>query len=129
MLDADSLRAFLEDRPGATAVEELLWKAVQSQQHLYVSVLSWNYLFSNVWRSKGEIVAREKMKNLEQLPLEIVDVGEGEAAAAAKLSAMSGIDYLDCVAAATALQHRATLVTTNKVLSKLGDTIKILLVE
>jgi predicted nucleic acid-binding protein len=125
VLDADSLRAFLEDRPGAATIEELLWKAVQSQQRVYVSVLSWNYLFSTVWRFKGESVAREKMKQLEQLPIEVVDVTEAEAAGAAKLSATYGLDYLDCIAAATAQQRRATLVTTNKALSKLGDTVKI----
>lgn len=129
VLDADSLRAFLEDRPGAATIEELLWKAVQSQQRVYVSVLSWNYLFSTVWRSKGESVAREKMKQLAQLPIEVVDVTEAEAAGAAKLSATNGFDYLDCIAAATAQQRRATLVTTNKALSKFGGTVKIFFAE
>jgi len=125
VLDADSLKTFLEDKPGAATIEDLLWKAVQSQQRVYVSVLSWNYLLSTVWRSKGESVAREKMKQLEQLPLDVVDVTEAEAAGAAKLSATSGVDYLDCIAAATAQQRRATLVTTNKELSKFGDAVKI----
>jgi hypothetical protein len=58
------------------------------------------------------------MKQLAQLPIEVVDVTEAEAAAAAKLSATNGLDYLDCIAAATAQQHRATLVTTNKELSR-----------
>jgi predicted nucleic acid-binding protein len=129
VLDADSLKAFLEDRSGATTVEDLLWKTVQSQQHIYVSVLSWNHLFSTMWRSKGETVAVEKMKQLSQLPIEIVDVKEAEAAAAAKLSATSGLEYFDCIAAATAQQRRTTLVTTNKELTKLSDAVKILLVE
>jgi len=77
---------------------------VQSQQRLCVSVLSWNHLFSTVWRSKGESIAREKMNQLAQLPIEIVDVSEAEAAAAAKLSATYGLEYFDCIAAATAQQ-------------------------
>ncbi len=125
VLDADSLRAFLEDKPGAATIEDLLWKAVQSQQRVYVSVLSWNYLLATVWHCKGESVAREKMKQLEQLPLDIVDVTEAEAAGAAKLAATSGVDYFNCIAAATAQQRRATLVTTNKELSKFGDAVKI----
>jgi predicted nucleic acid-binding protein len=129
VLDADSLKAFLEDRSGATTVEDLLWKTVQSQQRLCVSVLSWNHLFSTMWRAKGESVAREKMKQLAQLPIEVVDVGEAEAAAAAQLSAASGLEYFDCIAAATAQQRRTTLVTTNKELAKLTGTVKILLVE
>jgi len=126
VLDADSLKAFLEDRPGAATIEELLWNAAQSQQRVFVSVLCWNYLFSLVWRSKGEAVAREKMKQLSQLPIEVVDLTEADASGAAKLFAVSGIDFLECVAASTAQQRRATLVTTNKELSKFGDAVKIL---
>jgi len=125
VLDANCLRVFLEDRPGAAAIEDLLWKAVLTQQRLFVPVLCWNYLFATVWRSKGETVAREKMKQLSQLPIEVVDVTEEEAAGAAKLFAESDIDFLECIAASTAQQRRATLVTTNKELSKFGDAVKI----
>lgn len=47
----------------------------------------------------GEAVAREKMKQLWQLPIELADVTEAESAWAAKLFITSGVDFLACVAA------------------------------
>jgi predicted nucleic acid-binding protein len=127
VLATDSLLAFLENKPGAGTVEGLLWNAAQAQQRLQMSVVSWAALLCAMRKSRGEKMAQEKVKQLEQLPIDLIEVDAASADSAATICAAQDLAFVDCFGLALAQQRRATLVTTNKDLLQLGGGMKILL--
>jgi predicted nucleic acid-binding protein len=127
VLSTDSVLAFLENKPGATTVEELLWKAVQAQEPLHISVVSWAALLCAVRKTKGVKLASEKEKQLQQLPIDLIGVDAVAADLAASICSADNVPFPESFAFALAHQRRATLVTTNKDLLKLGDKVKVLL--
>ncbi|MBZ5566594.1 MAG: type II toxin-antitoxin system VapC family toxin [Acidobacteriia bacterium] len=128
MLDASAVIAFLEDRGGAEVVEDLLGKAASSQQFLQVSVVNWGEIYSAICRVTGREAANRKIEELEQLPIELVDVDSAVTKLAAELSAQYKLPYLSCIGAATAKTHKATFVTAEKEFESVGNDLKLLLV-
>ncbi len=116
--------AFFEDRPGAEKVEELLAKAAESKRPLVMSVVNWGEVYYSVWRARGEKEAREKLKELAQLPLEIVGVDTELAQLAATLKAEHNLPYADCFAGALAQVRKADLVTTDTDVERLGRLVR-----
>jgi len=114
VLDASAVMAFFEDRPGAETVEKLLAKAAERQQFLLMSVINWGEVYYSVWRTRGEDAANEKLRELAQLPIEVVDVDMPTTKLAASLKAQHNLPYVDCFAAALAHHHKAILVTVDR---------------
>ena len=127
VLGTDSILAFLENKPGAATVEELLWKAAQAQQRLHMSVISWAALLCAMMQHGGEKAARESARQLEQLPFDLIEVDAAGADTAATICVTHDVPFAECFALALAQQRRATLVTTNKVFLKVGEVVKILI--
>jgi predicted nucleic acid-binding protein len=120
VLDANAVFDWLANGPGARRVEALLREARQSNKPLLLSVANWGEVFYLTWQRYGEQVARETIASLSRLPIEIVPVESPQAEKAAELKAVHHIPYVDCLAAALALQHRATLVSSDRDFEKLG---------
>lgn len=113
VLDASAVMALLGDEPGAGAVEEILRKASDGRQALWMSVVNWGEVYHSMWRKQGEVAAEEALLALSQVPMEIVGVDPAAAKAAARLKAQHGLPYADAFAAALALQRKAAIVTTD----------------
>lgn len=126
VLDASAVMAFFEDRPGAETVEKLLAKAAERQQFLLMSVINWGEVYYSVWRTRGEDAANEKLRELAQLPIEVVDVDMPTTKLAASLKAQHNLPYVDCFAAALAHQRKATLVTVDKDFAEVGENFSLL---
>jgi predicted nucleic acid-binding protein len=114
VLDASALMTFFEDRAGADQVEELLAKAAESKRPLLMSVVNWGEVYYSVWRARGENAAGAKLREIAQLPIEIVGVDMELGKLAATLKVQHNLPYADCFAAALAQARKATLVTTDK---------------
>jgi predicted nucleic acid-binding protein len=115
VLDASALMAFLEDRPGAGKVEELLARAGEAKQPLLMSVVNWGEVCYSVWRARGEKAAQEKLQQIAQLPIEVVDADGNVTKLAATLKAKHNLlPYADCFAGALARARKGTLVTSDK---------------
>jgi len=114
VLDASAVMAFFEDRPGAETVEKLLAKAAERQQFLLMSVINWGEVYYSVWRTRGEDAANEKLRELAQLPIEVVDVDMPTTKLAASLKAQHNLPYMDCFAAALAELRKASVVTADE---------------
>ncbi len=125
VLDASALITFFEDRPGAEKVEELLAKAAETKRPLLMSVVNWGEVFYSVWRARGEKAAREKLKEIAQLPIGILGVDMELAQLAATLKAEHNLPYADCFAAAVAQLKKASLVTGDKDFSSVESIWKI----
>ena len=113
-LDTSALVTFFEDRPGAGEVEELLANASESKRPLFMSVVNWGEVYYSIWRSRGEEVANEKLQQISQLPIEVVDVDMPTAKLAARFKAECKLPYADCFAAALAQQRKSAVVTADQ---------------
>jgi uncharacterized protein len=125
VLDASALMTFFEGRAGADKVEEILAEAVERKHALLMSVVNWGEVYYSIWRAHGEKSARETVKEIAQLPIEIVDADMELAGLAAKLKAEHNLPYADCFAASLAQNHKASLVTADKDFEVVGNLVKI----
>jgi len=114
VLDASAVIAFFADRPGAVRVEDLLRQAAEGQHQLYLSVVDWGEVYASIWRARGQPAADQKLAELSQLPIEVVDVDMPTAQLAARLQAEHNLPYAACFAPALAERREAILVTADQ---------------
>lgn len=126
VLDASAVLDFLNNGPGASRVERLLREADRSSQPLLASVVNWGEVFYLSWQRHGEQSARETLAYLSRLPLQIIPVDLQQALKAGELKALHKIPYVDCLAAALASIHNATLITADRDFEKLGRQFPVL---
>jgi len=124
VLDASALMTFFEDRSGAEKVEELLAKAAETKRPLLMSVVNWGEVYYSVWRARGEKAASAKLREIAQLPIQVIDVDMELAKLAASLKAEHNLPYADCFAAALAQARKAALVTSDKDFEHVGGVVK-----
>lgn len=125
VLDSSALMAFFEARAGADKVEDLLTRAAEAKRPLLMSAVNWGEVFYSIWRARGEAAAREKLGQIAQLPIEIVEVDADLALAAATLKAQHNLPYADCFAAALTQTRKAALLTTDKDFECIATGLKI----
>jgi predicted nucleic acid-binding protein len=126
VLDASAVLDFLGNGPGAARVQHLLKDADRSRHPLLASVANWGEVFYLSWQRYGEQSARETLADLSLLPIRVVPVDLSQALRAGELKALHKIPYMDCIAAALASIHQATLVTADRDFEKLGRQFPIL---
>jgi predicted nucleic acid-binding protein len=124
VLDASALMAFFEDRPGADKVEELLAKSAEAKRPLLMSAVNWGEVYYSVWRARGEKAAGDKLREIAQLPIDVVSVDMELAKLAATLKAQHHLPYADCFAGALAQARKAALVTSDRDLDRLEGSLK-----
>ncbi|MFZ0859339.1 MAG: PIN domain-containing protein [Candidatus Sulfotelmatobacter sp.] len=71
-------------------------------------------------------MTRQTVANLSRLPVQIIPVDFSQALRAGQLKALHNIPYVDCIAAALAVEQKATLVTSDRHFEKLGRNFPIL---
>jgi predicted nucleic acid-binding protein len=120
VLDASAVLRFVEDAAGAERMERLFKDAACGTSLLSISVVNWGEVFYHEWQLRGEQTARNTIAKVARLPLELVPVSLPQALKAGELKAVHKIPYVDCIAAALALQQQATLVTSDHDFEKLG---------
>ncbi len=85
-----------------------------------ISAVNMGEVYYIFYRSKGEEKAQRTMSELLRLPIAVVPVDLPQALKAGELKALHKIPYVDCIAAALAIQNHATLVTADRDFEKLG---------
>jgi predicted nucleic acid-binding protein len=129
VLDANALLDFSDDGPGAAQVEQLISDALDSRTPLLMSVVNWGEVVYQLWQQRGEEAAHRIVANLSHLPIQLIDVDLTQCLKAAEIKARNKIPYVDCLAAALALVHGATIVTSDRDFEKLGRQAKILWIK
>ncbi len=125
-LDASALISFLEDEPGADRVERLFREADRQGTRLLMSVVNLGEVFYHLWQQKGENSARNALSDVRSLPIELLPADIDQAVQAGEIKARHKIPYVDCIAAALAMLHQATLVTSDRDFEKLGRRVQVL---
>jgi len=111
LLDSYTILVWVQNEPGAQAVEDLLLSAQKGELHLVVSELNLGEVYYKCIRRVGKIPASEIIEQFRLLPVEIVPVGWDIIRKASEVKADIPIAYADCFAIATALIKKAIVVT------------------
>jgi ribonuclease VapC len=120
VFDASALFAFLQSGPGALKVNELLKEARRERTKLLMSAVNYGEVYGKILREYGPEQALTAVNAVRPLPIEVLEVTPLRAIQAADIKAKHKLYYVDAFAAALALEHKATLVTSDSDFRKLG---------
>lgn len=111
LLDSFAVLAWVQDEPGAGRVETLLVEAQRRKAPLLLNVVNLGEVYYRLARHQGHPFAREIIRQIEVLPLELYPCDPGLALEAARIKADFPMAYADAFAVATAMRESAVLVT------------------
>jgi predicted nucleic acid-binding protein len=120
VLDASALLAFLQRTPSAYKVNDLLKEALQERAKVLMSALNYGEVYGKILRDSGPEQALMAIQAVGPLPIEMLDVTPQRACQAADVKVKHKLYYADSFAAALAIEHKATLVTSDSDFRKLG---------
>jgi predicted nucleic acid-binding protein len=120
VLDASALYVFLQNKPAANKVNQLLKEAVRERAEILMSAVNYGEVYGAILREHGPDRAAATMSAVQPLPIRIVDTTSHGAVHAAEVKAKYRLYYVDAFAAALAIEYKATLVTSDSDFRKLG---------
>ena len=120
VLDASALWAFLQDKPAAAKVSDLLTEAMRGRAEILMSAVNFGEVYGVVLREQGVDRARATVSAVHPLPIRLVDADPERAIQAAEVKARYKLYYVDAFAAALAIEQKATLVTSDSDFRRLG---------
>ena len=122
VFDASALFAFLQKKPGAHKVNELLKDAMRGRAAIFMSAVNYGEVYGGVLRQHGPERARATMSAVGPLPIGFLDATPQRAFLAAEIKAKYKLYYVDSFAAALAFEHKGTLVTSDSDFRRLGHS-------
>lgn len=126
VLDANALIGFFEGRPGVSEkVQRLLGDALRQDSPLLMSAVNWGEVFYMEWRYRGEGMAREAERTLQQMPIAVIPADRERATRAGTLKQRHGLGYADAFAAELAMERGAWLVTADPEFSRVGKGLSV----
>ena len=111
LLDSHAALKFLRKERGFEAVERVLRRAAAGDLKLLMSEINLGEVYYVLLRTQGKAAGEEIFASFLMLPVERVAADFTLVLSAAKLKAEFPVSYADCFAVATAMQHRAAVVT------------------
>jgi len=126
VLDANALIGFFEGRPGVSEkVQRLLGDALRQDSPLLMSAVNWGEVFYMEWRYRGEGMAREAERTLQQMPIAVIPADRERATRAGTRKQRHGLGYADAFAAELAMERGAWLVTADPEFSRVGKGLSV----
>ena len=126
VLDASALFAFLQKKPGANKVNDLLKDAVHGRAAIFMSAVNYGEVYGGILREHGPERARATLSAVHPLPIGFVEATPQRAFHAAEVKAKYKLCYLDSFVAALAVEKKAMLVTSDSDFRRLGHSFPIL---
>lgn len=126
VLDSSALWAFLQHKPSGPKVAALLVEAAGQRALIFMSAVNYGEVYGLILREQGPDRARQLARMLEPLSIQIVEPTVQQCCRAAEVKARYRLYYIDAFAAALALEHKATLVTSDSDFRRLGHGFPIL---
>lgn len=125
VFDASALLGFLQGKASAAKVSELLKDAVQGRTDILMSAVNFGEVYGVILRERGPDAAQTAMSAVRPLPIRLVDATPERCLRAAEVKAKYRLYYVDSFAVALALEHKATLVTSDSDFRKLGHGVPV----
>ena len=126
VLDASALFIFLQKKPSAEKVSDLLKEAMRDRAEILMSAINYGEVHGTIQREYGPDRSASVMNAVQPLPIHLVDCTPSRACAAADLKSKYKLYYVDSFAAALAVEFRATLVTSDSDFRRLGHHFPVL---
>jgi predicted nucleic acid-binding protein len=120
VLDASALLAFLQKTSGAYRVNEILKEALRRHARVLMSAVNFGEVYGKVLPEYGRERTLTILQAVNALAIELVDATPQRACKAADVKAQFKLYYADSFAAALAIEHQATLVTSDNDFRRLG---------
>ena len=126
VFDASTLFGFLQKKPSANKVNELLKEAMRGRVDILMSAVNYGEVYGAILREYGPERATATMNAVHPLPIRLIDATPQRAFGAADVKSKYKLYYVDSFAAALAIEHKATLVTSDSDFRKLGHGFPVL---
>jgi predicted nucleic acid-binding protein len=122
VFDASALFTYLQKKPSATKVNELLKQALDGRADVLMSAINFGEVYGIIFREHGKERALGVMSALQSLPIRLIDITPRRAFNAAEVKAKYRLYYVDSFAAALAVENKATLVTSDSDFRRMGHS-------
>jgi predicted nucleic acid-binding protein len=122
VFDASALFVFLQKKPAANKVNELLKEAVRGRADILMSAVNYGEVYGGIRREHGLDRAVATMNAVHPLPIRLIDATPERAFRAADVKSKYKLYYVDSFAAALAIEFKATLVTSDSDFRRLGHS-------
>jgi len=120
VFDASALFGFLQKKPAAYRVNELLKEAMRGRVEILMSAVNYGEVYGGILREHGRDRAVATMNAVHPLPISLMDATAQRTFRAADVKSKYQLYYVDSFAAALAIEYKATLVTSDSDFRKLG---------
>lgn len=124
VFDTSAIIALIDDEAGADTVWELLQLALKGEISVFVSILTVVELHYRLLRQKGEIFANQRLDELYQMPITVVDFTKIFAKQSAIYKSSGKLSFADACIASTAKQLNAILVHKDPEYGSLMDDVR-----
>jgi predicted nucleic acid-binding protein len=125
VFDASALFAFLQNKPAASKINELLKEAMRDRAEILMSAVNYGEVYGAILREHGPDRAATIMNAVRPLPIRLIDATPSRAFHAAGVKSKYKLYYVDSFAASLAIEYKATLVTSDADFRKLGHGIPV----
>ena len=125
VLDSYALLAFFQDESGAGMVRKFIMDAVDGDRALAMCVVNVGEVWYSIARKRSVEVADIYLREIQSMPIEIVDADWMLTKQASTFKMKGGVSYGDCFAAALAKLRNGELVTGDKEFKALASEVKI----
>ncbi|HET6248637.1 MAG TPA: PIN domain-containing protein [Tepidisphaeraceae bacterium] len=124
VLDTSAILTLTGNEPGADEVQRYLTDAIAGRVTLYGSFVSLTEVEYITLQEEGEAVARQRLIDLNALPIHWVHSDQALCGEAAKLKAANKMSFADSFVAATAIRFDATLIHKDPEFHGLASIVK-----
>ena len=111
VFDSHAILKFSQNEAGSDKVEALLTASQEGESRAYMSEINLGEIYYITIRKMGLDPAMEFLEHLHALPIEMVAATWDIIASASEMKGKHPLSYADCFAVATALRHKAAIVT------------------
>jgi ribonuclease VapC len=125
LFDSYALLAFFQKEKGHQKVARLLGEIAKEGRIKYLNVINLGEIIYITKREFGDQKKMEVLINIERLHFSILPVRNTLVFEAAEYKARFPISYADCFALASAIEHKATIVTGDPEFKKVEKLVDI----
>ena len=125
IFDSHALLKFFQKEKGYEKVVHLLEEIKKSGANKYVNAINLGEIIYSTKRGFGDQKKLEVLANIERLDFNILPIPNNLIFQAAEYKAQYNISYADCFALASAIEHKAALVTGDPEFKKVEHLVEI----
>jgi len=125
IFDSHALLKFFQKEKGYEKVVHLLEEINKSGANKYVNAINLGEIIYSTKREFGDQKKLEVLANIERLGFNILPIPNNLIFEAAEYKAQYNISYADCFALASAIEHKAALVTGDPEFKKVEHLVEI----